>query len=380
MKHLIPLIIWAIGAVISTGAALASEIDASQLSLKDSFSNDFLVGTALSKVQIMGERPGALALASREFNAVTPENDMKWERIQPLEGEFDWTSPDALVEFALGNGMFLTGHTLIWHQQTPPWVFENGNGGPASREQLLSRMETHINTVVGRYKGRVQSWDVVNEALNEDGSLRESPWYKIIGEDYIAKAFEFAHKADPDAELYYNDYNMFRPDKRDGAVRLVKALQDKGITLHGVGMQAHYGLDNPKDMQEFDDAIAAYSELGVSVHVTELDLSVLPFPDSDMWGADLSLDLELEARYNPYADGIPVDVEKAQTEQYLKIFGTLLKYRDSVARVTFWGLTDGSSWKNGWPMQGRTDYPLFFDRNYKPKPMYFEVIELTTEQ
>lgn len=350
------------------------------VSLKQAFSGAFLVGAAVSNKQILGGEPEALELVTHQFNALTPENNMKWERIQPEENRFDWAAPDALVEFGNANDIFLTGHTLVWHQQTPDWVFEDEQGNPATRELLLARMEKHISTVVGRYRGKVQSWDVVNEALNEDGSLRESPWYTIIGEDYLQKAFEFAHQADPDAELYYNDYNLFVPEKREGVLRLVRDLQARGAVVDGVGMQGHYGLDNPRDLGQFADAIDAYSQLGVSVHLTELDISVLPFPERENWGADISLNLELQAKFNPYADGLPEAVSKAQSVRYVDLFRILLAHKDQVARVTFWGVHNGQSWKNGWPMEGRTDYPLLFDRNYQPRQAYYEIIELTTQR
>lgn len=345
--------------------------------LKDAFAGAFLVGTALSREQILGENPAALSLVLRHFNQLTAENDMKWEKIEPLEAEFDWTAADALAEFAGAHGMEVAGHVLVWHQQTPQWVFEDGFGKPASRELLLARMERHINAVVGRYKGRVASWEVVNEALEEDGSLRQTPWLQLIGEDYIEKAFEFAHRADPQAHLYYNDFNMYKPEKRAGAVRLVKKLLGKGLPVHGIGMQGHYGLDQPADLAEFEDSIEAFAALGVAVHITELDVSVLPFPDEQSRGADLAVNHELNARLNPYADGLPPEVERRHSDRYVQLFRILLEHSDSVSRVTFWGVDDAHNWKNNWPMRGRTDYPLLFDRDGQPKPVFHEVIGLT---
>ena len=237
-------------------------------------------------------------------------------------------------------------------------------------------MEHHINTVAGRYKGRIHSWEVVNEALNEDGSLRQSPWLEIIGDDYIEKAFEFAHAADPEAKLYYNDYNLYKPEKAAGARALIAGLQQKGIAVHGAGMQGHYGLDQPEDLKEFGAAIRAFGEMGLEVYITELDLSVLPFPPQQDWGADVSIDMELNEIYNPYPDGLPADVEEQQAARYFKLFKILLANRDSVARVTFWGINDGHSWKNNWPMQGRTDYPMLFDRANGLKPAFHRVTSL----
>jgi endo-1,4-beta-xylanase len=334
------------------------------------------VGAALSRDQIMGEEPGVLELVAREFNAVTAENAMKWERIHPEEGRFDWAAPDALVEFADEHGMEVAGHVLLWHQQTPEWVFEGADGGPAGRELLLARLQGHIDAVVGRYRGRVDCWEVVNEALNEDGSLRSTPWLEQIGEDYIERAFEFAHRADPEACLYYNDYNLYKPAKRDGAIRLVRGLLDQGLPISGIGLQGHYGLEHPERLGEFSDSIAAIGALGIEAYVTEFDLSVLPFPDEQSRGADLGVDHELNARLNPYADGLPTNVERLQRERWVSLFMILLQHKDTVSRVTFWGVNDGHSWKNNWPMRGRTDYPLLFDRENRPKPAYYDIVEL----
>jgi len=344
-------------------------------SLKAVFEGAFRFGAALNKGQIMGEFPEEMALVQRQFNALTPENTMKWEKIHPLEDQYDWEVPDALVQFAQDNDMHLTGHVLVWHQQTPDWVFQDAEGNPASRELLLERMQSHISTVVGRYKGRVHSWEVVNEALNEDGTLRETPWLRQIGADYIMKAFEFAHRADPDAVLYYNDYNLFNPEKRAGAALIVKQLQDMAIPIHGVGMQAHYGLGRP-DLGEFEGSITTFSALGVEVYITEMDMSVLPFPDQDSWGADLSVNLELNQKLNPYTNGVPAEVAREQADHYANLFRIMLNHRDVISRVTFWGVNDGNSWKNNWPMQGRTDYPLLFDRKNEPKPAFYAVMEL----
>ena len=347
-----------------------------QASLKEAFADAFLVGTALNRAQIMGQEPETLERVKRQFNTLTAENVMKWEKIEPLEGRFDWEAPDALVALSQAYGMSLAGHVLVWHSQTPDWVFQGPGGQSASREALLARMENHINTVVGRYRGKVKYWEVVNEALNDDGSLRQSPWLRIIGEDYIEKAFEFAHRADPDAELYYNDYSLYKPAKRAATVRLVRGLLEKGVAVSGIGMQAHYGMGHPEDWGDFDASIKAFAGLGVSVHITELDITVLPHPGEQSRGADVSVNFELSASLNPYADGLPHDVEKRHTGRYLDLFRILLANRASVERVTFWGVDDAHNWKNNWPVRGRTDYPLLFDRQGQPKPVFHEVIRL----
>ena len=289
-------------------AALPALADHHETTLRAAFADAFLVGAAVSRDQVMGKDPEAMKLAAKQFNTLTGENVMKWEKIEPRENHFDWEGADALVDFAAANNMEVAGHVLVWHQQTPDWVFEDGKGGPATREQLLARMKNHIDQVVGRYRGRVQSWEVVNEALNEDGTLRVTPWLEIIGEDYLEKAFEFAHQADPEAKLYYNDYNLFKPEKAAGARKLIQSLRDKGLVVHGAGMQGHYGWDNPADIGEFEAALAGFANMGLEVYITELDVSVIPFPDPENWGADISLNMELNAHYNPYPDGLPDDM------------------------------------------------------------------------
>jgi endo-1,4-beta-xylanase len=233
-------------------------------------------------------------------------------------------------------------------------------------------MREHIQTVVGRYKGRVNGWDVVNEALNDDGTLHQTPWLKIIGEDYIAKAFEFAHEADPKAELYYNDYALENEAKRNGAIELLRKLRAQGVPVIGVGLQGHYGIDWPS-VDQVDATVAAFAQLGVKVMITELDIDVLP----SSWqyhGADISRNAELRPKLNPYTTGLPDSVQQTLAKRYADLFGVFLKHRGVLTRVTFWGVTDASSWLNWWPVPGRTNYPLLFDRDGRPKPAFDAVI------
>lgn len=359
-----------------TGAAPEAATDKPVPALKDVYRDDFLIGAALGERQIRDQEPGALGLVARQFNAVTAENVMKWAEIEPAEGEFDWEAADLMVDFAADNGMYVTGHTLLWHQQTPGWVFEDDDGNPASRELLLRRLENHVNAVVGRYKDRVRSWDVVNEAVNDDGTMRDTPWLRILGEDYLIEAFRIAREADPTATLLYNDYSLYLPAKRGGVVREMKKVLDAGVKVDGVGLQGHYGLEHPEDMQDLAGSIEAFAALGLHSSITELDIAVLPFPDQDDMGADLDVNLALNKKYNPYADGLPPEVAAAQAERYEQVFKVLLDHVEVVDRVTFWGVHDGHSWKNGWPMAGRTDYPLLFDRQLQPKPAFWKVVEL----
>ena len=229
--------------------------------------------------------------------------------------------------------------------------------------------------MVGRYKGRVQSWDVVNEAFEDDGTWRDTPWRRTIGPDFIARAFEFAHAADPEAELYYNDYNLFKAPKRNAVIKLVKALRAEGLPVHGVGIQGHYGIGYPP-MDELEASIVALGKLDVKILVTELDISVLPFPSSAQQGADISLNFELRAELNPYVDGLPQDVSAALADAYRSLFELYLKHADVIDRVTLWNLTDASTWRNNWPMPGRTDHPVLFDRQNEPKDAFHALVNL----
>jgi endo-1,4-beta-xylanase len=336
------------------------------------------VGAALNPTQFTEEDARGAALVMAQFDSITPENVLKWERVHPEQGSYSFELPDRYVSFGEKNHMFIVGHTLVWHNQVPAWVFQGENGNPVDREALLKRMSDHIHTVVGRYKGRINGWDVVNEALDEDGTLRQTSWLKIIGEDYIAKAFQFAHEADPQAELYYNDYNLENEAKLKGAVELLGKLQAQGVPIAGVGIQGHYHMDAPTNGQ-VDAAITAFGELGLKVMVTELDVDVLPLA-FQYAGADVSLSAELQPKLNPYTKGLPRSMQQALAQRYAGLFGVYLKHHGTLTRVTFWGVTDGDSWLNNWPIKGRRNYPLLFDRNGRPKPAFDAVIRTPRAQ
>lgn len=344
-----------------------------QTTLKQAFQNDFLIGAALSPAQFCESNAAEAAIVKRQFNSISPENVMKWERVHPAPGQFDFTLADRYVGFGVTNKMFIVGHTLVWHEQTPPWVFEDADGKPVDRETLLARMREHIFTIMGRYKGKVGGWDVVNEALDERGRLRRSPWLKIIGEDYLLKAFQFAHEADPQAELYYNDFGLEKPGKRAGAIALIKKLQSQGVHIAAVGVQGHYRMDWPLE-EDLDETIASLGRLGVKVSITELDVDVLP-PATPSRGADVSMNFALHAGLNPYTNGLPDSVQQELARRYAGLFKVFLKHRSEIDRVTLWGVTDGNSWLNGWPVRGRTSYPLLFDRAGNPKPAFDAVVQ-----
>ncbi|WP_187264401.1 endo-1,4-beta-xylanase [Pontibacter beigongshangensis] len=347
--------------------------ETSELTLKDAYKDKFYIGTALNERQIMGNDAAAVQVVKENFNAVVAENCMKSGMLQPVEGEFRFELADQFVAFGEQNNMHINGHTLIWHSQAPRWFFTDSQGNDVSREVLVQRMKDHIYTVVGRYKGRIHTWDVVNEAILDDGSWRKSKFYEIIGEDFVRLAFQFAHDADPDAKLMYNDYSMALPGKRSGVVAMVKKLQEQGVQIDGIGMQGHIGLKHPA-IDEFEKSILAYSDLGVKVMITELDLSVLPSPWENA-GAEVSATYEYQQKMNPYANGLPDSVSQAFTERYLGFFNLFIKHQDKIDRVTLWGVNDGQSWKNNWPVRGRTDYTLLFDRENQAKPVVKSLIQ-----
>lgn len=340
--------------------------------LKDAFKDHFLIGTAVNDYQSSGKDEKSIELIKKHFNSITPENMLKWERVHPKPGVYNFDPVDKMMAFGEENNMFIIGHCLVWHSQTPKWVFEDENGNPATREQLLERLKDHIFTVVGKYKGRIKGWDVVNEAVMENGELRNSPWLRIIGEDFIEKAFMWAHEADPDAELYYNDFNMWHSGKVERVVNLVKEFKEKGIRIDGIGLQGHWGLDYPP-MDELDEAMSAYAKTGLQLLVTELDMDILPQPSQET-GADISRNFELRKELNPYPDALPDSMITVQTNRFVEYFSMFNKYKDNINRVTLWGAYDTQSWRNHWPVRGRTAYPLLFDKNFQPKPAVEAII------
>jgi endo-1,4-beta-xylanase len=370
MKHAGWLFALAVGAGCSGSHSTPAPAPST---LKDAFAGSFLVGAAVNGAQINGFDQRGRQLALSEFNSISPENILKWEVVEPRPGVFDFVAADRYVEMGERSGMVIIGHTLVWHNQTPRWVFEDAVGRPVSRDTLLARMHHHIQMVVGRYKGRIRGWDVVNEALNEDGTLRRSPWLTIIGPDYIAKAFQYAHEADPAAELHYNDFSLEGTAKRDGAVRLIRSLRAEGVPITAVGMQEHQKLDWPTTAA-IDSMIVALASTGVQLMVTELDVDVLPSNRGQRTEA-IERQLAVTGAPNPYTAGLPDSVQQTLARRYADIFRVYLAHRDVIKRVTFWGVTDAGSWLNGFPVRGRTNYPLLFDRAGAPKPAFDAVLE-----
>jgi endo-1,4-beta-xylanase len=340
-------------------------------SLRETFRNDFLIGTALNVPQIEERDPKAAALIPLQFNAVTPENIMKAEVIHPQWDKYNFEMGDKLVAYAQKNNMKVNAHTLIWHSQLPAFVRSIKDA-----DSIKQFFTNHINTVAAHYDGKVFSWDVVNEALEEDGSLRKSIFLQKLGEDYIVEAFRLAQKASPHSELYYNDYNIEQPRKRAGAIALIKKIQAAGVRIDGVGIQGHWRAYNIP-LKDIEESIREFSALGIKVMFTELDLGVLPNPwDSD--AADVNKKAEYNAKMNPYPTGLPDSIQSKLNKGYKDLFTLFLKYKGKIGRVTFWGVNDGQSWLNNWPIQGRTNYPLLFDREFKPKQAFYSVIETKT--
>lgn len=359
-------------------SALVLSVSVNQVSaaetLKSATKGKFLMGVAINMNQVNGNNPVQSEIIKEQFQAIVAENCMKPQPMQPVEGQFKYDDADKFVAFGEKNKQVVTGHCLMWHSQIPRWFFVDSEGKNVSPEVLKERMRTHILTVVGRYKGRVKGYDVVNEAFEDNGSYRNSKFYQILGKDFIKYAFQFAHEADPNAELYYNDYNMYMAKKCDAVVEMVKELKAAGCRVDAVGMQGHMGMEEPT-VNDFEASILKIKSAGVKVMVTEWDISILPNPFNHQ-GANISDMFKYSKELDPYRDSIPADVQLKWNKRVLDMFELFLKHKDVMDRVTIWGLNDGESWKNNFPMRGRKDYPLLFDRNNNPKPVVKQMIEL----
>lgn len=346
--------------------------------LKSLFEDSFDVGAALNYQEVDGRESRALPVLQKHFSSISPENGLKWIKVHPEPNRYDFEFGDQYVQLGEALNAFVVGHTLAWHQQVPDWVFEQEDGSPKTKEQLLATLEEHIEKVVGRYRGKIHGWDVVNEAIEDNGEFRKSKWFEIAGVDFIKTAFRKANEVDPKAELYYNDYSVFNAKKREGILALAKEMRAEGIRIDGIGMQGHYMLRSPA-IEEIEKGILEIHEAGFKVMITELDVDVLKRPREAI-GADLTKSYEFQEEYNPYADGLPEDIQEELTQRYKDIFELYLAHSDKISRVTFWGIQDGESWLNNWPVRGRTNYPLLFDREFVPKTEVFKALsELTKE-
>jgi endo-1,4-beta-xylanase len=332
--------------------------------LKDYYKDFFPIGVAVSPQALKTDQA---TLIVEQFNSMTPENAMKMGPIHPKENEYFWSHADSIVAFAQRNNLKLRGHTLCWHSQTPKWLFTDEKGVTVSKEVLLKRLKDHITAVATRYKGKVYAWDVVNEAISDkpDEFLRNSEWLKICGEEYITKAFQYAHEADPNALLFYNDYNEINPVKREKIFKLVKGLKDAGVPIHGIGLQGHWALNEPSRSQ-LDSTLTRFSELGLKIQITELDISVYPKEHTAR-----------ERKAEDYDSNFTKEKEAKQIEVYKMCFELFRKHKDAISGVTFWNISDRHSWLDNFPVRGRKDYPLLFDKDLKPKKAYWAVVDFS---
>ncbi len=343
-----------------------------QKTLAEATKGKFLFGVAVNMQQVNGVNPIESELIAKEFSTVVAENCMKPQPTQPEEGKFFWDDADKFVAFGEKNKQVVTGHCLMWHSQIGRWMFVDANGKDVAPEVLKERMRKHIHEVVGRYKGRVKGWDVVNEAFEDNGEYRKSKFFQILGKDFIKYAFQYAHEADPNAELYYNDYNVETAAKCDAIVQLVKDLKAAGCRIDAVGSQSHMHMVNPT-LADIETSFKKLKAAGVKIMITEWDISILPSPYD---GANISTSFQYSKEMDPYREGVPEAAQQQWNKRMLDVFELFLKYQDDITRVTLWGLNDAGTWLNGFPIRGRMDYPLLFDRNNKRKPVVDEMIKL----
>lgn len=343
--------------------------------LKQAFKDHFLIGCVIKAPLFQETSTSTLKMAASQFSSVSSCNMLKWGPFNPQPGKYRHEVADAYVAFGRKHKMYVVGHVLFWHNQTPDWVFLDKKGEPVDRSELLKRMRERVRHVSKRYGNKIDAWDVVNESIEGNGKLRDSQWTKIVGKDFIEQAFRIASKELPaHVELIYNDYSMTGKKKRDAVVKMIHELKQKEIRFDGVGMQSHWDIKGPS-ISDIEASIVAFSEAGVDVHITELDIDVLP-RKAGMWDADIAKRLAGDASMDPYRNGLPEPMQQKLAKRYADLFQLFIKHKDKIKRVNFWGTTDQYSWLNNWPIKGRTNYPLLFDRDGKPKPAFYSVIKL----
>ena len=358
---LLGLLLFSACSIFGQAVRNPKKIDSSK-GLKDYYKSYFTMGVAVSPRSLKTDEA---QLILQQFGSITPENALKMGPIHPQENEYYWKDADSIAAFAKKNSLKMRGHTLCWHNQTPGWLFEDSAGNRISKALLLKRLKEHITTVVKRYKGIIYAWDVVNEAVSDKKEewLRNSLWLQVCGEEYITRAFQYAHEADPDALLFYNDYNEISPVKREKIYRLVKKLKDAGVPIDGIGLQAHWAVNEP-GREQLDSTIKRFTELGLKIQITELDISVYP--------------KEHDARAPKPEDTITTFTtakEQQQLQVYKMCFEVFRKYRQHISAVTFWNISDKNSWLDNFPVKGRKDYPLLFDKNQQPKKAFWAVVK-----
>ena len=361
MKKIIPILLFVSFTNVAFSQTKGTVPIDSTKGLKDYYQSYFPIGVAVSP-QLLKSADAKLIL--QQFNSITPENAMKPGPIHPAEDRYNWAPADEIVSYALANHLKIRGHVLCWHEQVGDWFFKDASGNPVSKDVLLKRLKDHITNVVTHYKGKIYAWDVVNEAIADDSTqfLRDSPWYKICGEDFITKAFEYAHEADPNAQLFYNDYNTERPEKVERIYRLLKKLLGAKVPIHGVGLQGHWTIFEPKE-SELRNAIEKFSLLGLKIQITELDISVYKWEK-------FNRELKPEEVY-----AFTPELEQKQIEKYKMAFKVFREYKNVITGITFWNLSDKHTWLDYYPVKGRKNYPLLFDQNQKPKKVFWEIVK-----
>lgn len=327
--------------------------------------------------QISNDQTADWPVIVNNFNWVVAENCMKCEVIHPKEGVYDFTLADQFVDKAKAAGLKVQGHCLIWHSQCAPWFHFDEDGKLVSPEVLKKRMREHIYTIVNHFKGRVDAWDVVNEAFEDDGSPRKSLFYQILGTDYIPLAFQYAHEADPNALLFYNDYSMNKATKVTGVANFFRPLIRQGLPVTAIGMQGHMILEDGAEqiISQYDNSISTIAATGVPTFFSELDISVLPNPYG-FSGANVSDRFAYRPEMDPYIEGLPKEMETAVDNFWVDFYKMLIRHRQDILRVNFWCLNDANSWRNDFPIRGRHDYATLFDRNSQPKPVIQKLIDL----
>lgn len=367
--------------LVLASAACANTVQDPQ-TLQRAYHDAFKIGVAVNEDIIFCHDKVLCNIVKEQFNSITPENVMKAEVINPEPGRYDFSAADAVVEFAKTNSMQVIGHTLVWHNQTPAWFFSDSSGKPNSVEQQTQHMQSYIEKVAGRYATTIDAWDVVNEVIGDDGNYRDTSWVKAMGggDNLVRKAFAFAQQYAPQAKLYYNDFNAWRPAKVQGIVKMVKMLQKNNIRIDGIGIQGHWGLNYP-DLEDIQNAIDAYAALGLEVMITELDMDVLPLTkEGQIIGTGMLhpqyQNKEFRRFLDPYSEGLPDEIMAEYEQRMLELFALFYRNRDKISRITFWGVHDAMSWKNDYPIAARTNYPLLYDRKKNPKPIVNKLIEL----
>lgn len=357
-----------------------------QPTLKEAYQEAFKIGTAIN-TGIAFERDSAVVqIVETHFNSLSPESDMKAETIHPSPDRWDFSNPDRYVEFGRRRGMHIHAHTLLWHNQTPAFFWFNADGSRRTLDAVKEELHTYIKRVCSHYRGKVDSWDVVNEVVAEDGGYADKGWVTAFGGDgdeLVRLAFRYAAKYDPHAELYLNEYNVWRPEKLNGILRIVRMLRSEGIRIDGVGIQGHWGLNYP-ELHLVEAAIDSLAANGLKVAVTELDIDVLPLTcEGQVSGKSLQDPLyrqpEFEAWLDPYTQGLPESVQAQLTQRYRELFELFYRHRHQIDRVALWGVHDAMSWKNHYPIPNRTNYPLLFDRQLAAKPALQAVIDVPTQ-